>query len=207
MNIAVVYEDPYLLIVDKPQGLLTIPAPDKKSKTLTGILNTDLTEKGISYRLHPCHRLDKATSGLIIYAKGKSTQKKMMQEFKNKKIKKTYIAFVQGELFPPRGEIKNRISGQSALTQYQVLELRADFTVVKVNPLTGRKNQIRIHFKQIKHPIVGEDKFAFRKDFRLKFKRLCLHAKKLEFKHPVTEKYICVDSKLPQALKDFLNKH
>ena len=79
-NIPIVYEDNWLLVVDKPAGLLTIPTPKKESRTLTSILHA-----------HPCHRLDRETSGLIIYAKGKSTQKKMMQEFKDKRVKKKYI--------------------------------------------------------------------------------------------------------------------
>jgi 23S rRNA pseudouridine1911/1915/1917 synthase len=207
VNIPISYEDPWFLIVDKPSGLLTIPAPDKKSKTLTEILNADLREKNTTYRLHPCHRLDRETSGLIIYAKGKSIQKKMMQEFKDKKIKKTYVAFVQGKLFPQKDKINNRIQGQSALTEYQVIERRRNFTVLKVNPLTGRKNQIRIHFKQINHPIVGEDRFSFRKDFSLKFKRLCLHAKELEFEHPITKRKIWVNSEMPCDLKNFLTAH
>ena len=91
MNIPVVYEDDWLLIADKPAGLLTIPSPGKVRRTLTGILNEDLKKKGLLYRLHPCHRLDRETSGLIIYAKGKSVQKKMMDEFRNGKVKKTLI--------------------------------------------------------------------------------------------------------------------
>ena len=71
MNIPVVYEDDWLLIVDKPAGMLTIPSPRKEARTLTAVLNEDLKTKGLPYRLHPCHRLDKETSGLIIYAKGK----------------------------------------------------------------------------------------------------------------------------------------
>lgn len=207
MKSAIAYEDPWLLIVNKPSGLLTIPAPNKKSKTLTEILNQDLKKKNIPYRLHPCHRLDRGTSGLVVYAKGKSTQQKMMQEFKEKRVKKAYIAFAQGGLSKNQGMIKNRIDGRSALTQYRVLERRKSFSIVELRPLTGRKNQIRIHFKQINHPIVGEDIFCFRRDFKLKFKRLCLHAKALEFMHPVTKQRLYIDSELPQDLKLFLVRH
>ena len=88
MNISIIYEDDWLLVADKPSGLLVIPTPKKESRTLTNILNEDLQNRGIPYRLHPCHRLDRETSGLIIYAKGKSVQQKMMHEFKEKKVKK-----------------------------------------------------------------------------------------------------------------------
>jgi len=207
MNIPVLYEDDWLLVADKPSGLLVIPTPRNEQRTLTSILNEDLEKRGLSYRLHPCHRLDRETSGLIIYAKGKSVQKKMMDEFKHKEIKKTYIAFLQGILSKNDGQIDNPIAGLSAITKYKVIQRRKDFTVVEVMPLTGRTNQIRIHLKEIGHPIVGETRFAFRRDFALKAKRLCLHAQTLEFMHPVTKKNIFLSSILPQDLKKILNSH
>jgi len=206
-NIPVLYEDDWLLIVDKPSGLLTIPTPKNESRTLTSILNADSKSKGLSYRLHPCHRLDRETSGLIIYAKGKSAQKKMMELFKQKKIKKTYIAFVQGKLPLDRGDIGYPIDGRDALTEYRVLEIRKNFSILKITPLTGRTNQIRIHFKDIGHPLVGEAKFAFRRDYLLKAKRICLHAKELQFIHPITNKNISLDSELPRDLLKFLEDH
>jgi len=205
-DIAIVYEDDWLMIVDKPSGLLVIPTPKKESRTLTSILNDDLKNKGLSYRLHPCHRLDRETSGLIIYAKGKSAQKKMMQEFKNKKIEKTYIAFVRGLFNKSPGQINIPIEGKRALTRYRVLQSYKDLSIVEIIPLTGRTNQIRIHFKQMGHPILGETKYAFRRDFKLKAKRLCLHAQGLEFVHPLTRESVSVVVPLPLDMKDFLNK-
>ena len=207
MNIPVVYEDEWLLVLNKPCGLLTIPTPKKELRTLTSILNEDLKEKGLSYRLYPCHRLDRETSGLIIYAKGKSMQRKMMEIFGQKKIKKTYFAFVQGLLSDSEGEIRNPLEGKIAITKYRVMEKRKGFSIVEIMPLTGRTNQIRIHFKRIGHPVVGETRFAFRRDFKLKAKRLCLHAKKLEFVHPATKKIISLVAPLPPDMEDFLNKH
>ena len=196
MDIPVIYEDDWLCIVDKPSGLLSIPTPKKEKRTLTSIL-----------RMHPCHRLDRETSGLIIYAKGKSIQKKMMDEFKQKKVLKTYIAFVQGKLPRNQGEINSSIEGHRAITKYKIIEARRNFSVAEVMPLTGRTNQIRIHFRNIGHPIVGETKFAFRRDFKLKAKRLCLHAKALEFMHPVTGKNVSLSIDLAKDLKEFLEKH
>jgi 23S rRNA pseudouridine1911/1915/1917 synthase len=207
VNIPIIYEDNWLLAVNKPSGLVIIPTPKKEERTLTSILNEDLKQRGLLYRLHPCHRLDRETSGLILYAKGKSIQKKMMDDFKHKKIKKTYIAFVQGTLFKNQGEIKENIEGLSAVTKYKVIQRRQDFTLVEVMPLTGRTNQIRIHFKEIGHPVVGETKYAFRRDFKLRAKRLCLHAKILEFIHPVAKKHINLSIDLPEDLKEFLQKH
>ncbi len=204
MNIPVVYEDQWLQIVDKPAGLLTIPTPRNETRTLTSILNADLKEKGKTYRLHPCHRLDRDTSGLIIYAKGKSAQKKMMDAFRQKSVRKTYIAFVQGLPDKNQGAIKIPIEGSSSETQYRVIERHKGFAVVEVMPQTGRTNQIRIHFKQIGHPILGETKYAYRRDFKIKAKRLCLHAKALEFAHPITKELIRVYSDLPSGLLSML---
>ena len=195
-NIPVIYEDDWLLVVDKPSGLLTIPTPKQESRTLTSILG-----------LHPCHRLDRETSGLIIYAKVKSAQQKMMEEFRNRKVNKTYIAFVAGVPYKEQGEIKSPIEGESAVTNYKVIEKKDNFAIVEVRPLTGRTNQIRIHFKRIGHPILGETKFAFRRDFKIKAKRLCLHAAALDFTHPLTKKRIQLSLGLPADLNKFLAAH
>jgi len=196
MNIPIIYEDQWLLIVDKPSGLLTVPTPKNEKRTLTSILN-----------LYPCHRLDRETSGLIIYAKDKNTQQKMMDKFRGREVKKTYLAFARGIPQKNKGEIKNRIEGLSAETRYKIIEKRKDFAIFEVNPLTGRTNQIRIHLKQIGHPILGESKFAFRRDFPIKAKRLMLQAKELSFPHPVTGAQIQVSLGLAADMADFLEKH
>lgn len=203
-NIPVVYEDAWLLIADKPSGLLTIPTPKRETRTLTSILNDDLETRQINYRLHPCHRLDRETSGLIIYAKGKSTQKKIMDLFRQHKVAKKYIAFVRGCPAQSRGEIKFPVDGLNAVTKYKVIEKRGNFAIVEAIPLTGRTNQIRIHFKRLGCPLLGETRFAFRRDFKFKAKRLCLHAAALEFLHPVTGKIISVSSCLPVYLEKIL---
>ena len=196
MNIPIIYEDDWLQVVNKPSGLLVIHTPRNEKRTLTSILG-----------IHPCHRLDRETSGLIIYAKGKSIQKKMMDEFKQKRVRKIYAAIVQGNLAHNEGRITYPIENSSAVTKYKVIRRGKDFTLVEVMPLTGRTNQIRIHFKNIGHPIVGERVYAFRKDFKLKARRLCLHAKELEFIHPVTKRKIHLDAGQDTYLQEFLNTH
>lgn len=202
-----VYEDNWLYVLNKPAGILTTPVFKGQDISLTSILSSTLERNGILYRLHPCHRLDKETSGLIIYAKGKSAQRRMMQQFKEKKIRKTYIAFVRGEFKNNNGNIKIPINKEDAFTKYRVLKKGRYFSVVEIMPITGRKNQIRIHFSKIGHPVVGERKFAFGKDFKIRASRLCLHAISLEFTHPYTHKMIKVCSTLPLSMKNFLLKH
>jgi RluA family pseudouridine synthase len=207
MNIPVLYEDEWLVVLDKPSGLLVIPTPKKEKRTLTSILNEDLKVRDLPYRLHPCHRLDRETSGAIIYAKGKSVQQKMMNLFYNQKVKKRYIAFLQGNPVEAEGEIKYPIEGRQAVTYYRVIEQRKEFAVVEAEPLTGRTNQIRIHFKHIGHPVLGERKYAFRRDFKIKAKRLCLHAKSLNFTHPLTGKPVYLDVALAADMERFLEEH
>jgi len=193
------------LVVDKPSGLLVIPTPKNERHTLTNILNRARPPEAGAL-LHPCHRLDRDTSGLIIYANGKAVQQKMMDEFKNRRVKKTYIAVVQGELPRREGEVHSAVDGRAALTRYKVIKKGEGFSIVEAEPLTGRKNQLRLHFKKLGNPILGEDRFAFRRDFKIKVKRLCLHAKTLEFTHPVTGKLIRVDSELPLRIKEFIRE-
>lgn len=200
MNIPIIYEDDWLLVVDKPSGLLTIPTPRNESRTLSSILNDYAKEKSLSYRFHPCHRLDRETSGLIIYAKGKSIQEKMMGLFKSRKIKKTYIAFVQGQDLRVQGCISMPIEGKTAITNYSVIQRHEGFLIVRAVPLSGRTNQLRIHFKHMGYPILGETKYAFRRDFKIKAKRLCLHAESIEFIHPVTFKKIFLESPMPREM-------
>jgi len=196
VNIPIVYEDQWLLVVDKPSGLLTVPTPKKETRTLTSILG-----------IYPCHRLDRETSGLIIYAKDRPTQEKMAEEFRQKKVKKTYTAFLRGIPDRDEGRIDFPIENQGAVTNYKIIAKRKDFAIVEVRPLTGRTNQIRIHFKQIGHPVLGERVFAFRKDFTIKAKRLCLHAQELEFTHPVTHQPVHLKIDLPPDLQLFLKEH
>ncbi|MDP3042115.1 MAG: RluA family pseudouridine synthase [Candidatus Omnitrophota bacterium] len=207
MNIPVIFEDDWLLVVNKPAGLLSVQTPKHEARTLTSILNQDAEGRGLKYRLHPCHRLDRETSGLLIYAKGKSIEQKLIGAFRDRLVGKKYIAFVHGKLSRKQGTISSAVEGKSALTRYKVIQEKSNYSVVEVSPVTGRTNQIRIHFKNIQHPLVGEDKFVFRKDFALRFKRVCLEAQELNFKHPVTGKDLNISIDLAPDLAKFLKEH
>lgn len=201
----IIYQDQYIAVVNKPSGLLTIPSPKNEKHTLTSVLNQMLKKEPSQPNLYPCHRLDRETSGLIIYAFGKSIQQKMMEEFRQKKVKKKYIAFIQG--IPKKGEgvINFKIENSPALTKYKILEKRpSGFSIIEVEPETGKTNQIRLHFKMLGYPIIGERRFAFAKDFSLKFRRLALHAKEISFLHPVSGKSMHFCQEIPLDMKDFL---
>jgi len=168
-KIPIIYEDDYYMVFNKPANLLVIPNVQEKQKTLTNIVNVQNADDK-SWNLHPCHRLDKETSGAIVFAKGKKAQKYLMDEFRNKTIRKDYIAFVQGKIKKVNGVISADVkhldlkkyakyeSKKSALTKYKVMEQKEHFAIVEIKLETGRTNQIRIHFSGIGHPIVGERK-------------------------------------------------
>ncbi|MDP2911271.1 MAG: RluA family pseudouridine synthase [Candidatus Omnitrophota bacterium] len=209
---SIVYEDDYIFIINKPSGMLVVPTPKGETNTLTDLLNQELDRRGAEANAYPCHRIDRETSGLIIYAKGQSIQKIMMEQFKKHLVKKTYIAFVHGIVRKDSGTLKGNIYNQKRrktelmITGFKVLERRKDFTIVDVQPVTGRTNQIRIHFKELGHSLVGESVYAFRKDFKLRFKRVALHSKAVEFNHPVTGKRMSFNLPLADDMTRFISK-
>jgi len=198
----IIYEDDCLLVVDKPAGLLTVATPKKEKYTLSSLLNA-----------YPAHRLDREASGLILFARTKKLRQILMEEFRLRRVKKRYIAFVQGALRQKNGAITRKVRdnpyepAKLALTKYRVIEARNGFSVLEVVPVTGRTNQIRIHFKQLGHPLVGERRFAFAKDFRIKFRRVALHAADLGFIHPLSGRTMSFHSELPADMQEFLKTH
>lgn len=215
--IEILYEDAEYIVFNKPAGLLVVPSPHHEPDTLVHRVNEQF--KNPSLKLYPCHRLDRDTSGLILFAKGKSNQERMMEVFKRRQIKKKYIAFVQGKIARRIGELKGMIynphdrprfkqpEGKLAITRYKVVEIRKHFSIVEAEPLTGRTNQIRIQFKEIGHPLVGERKYAFARDYAVKFRRTALHAQSLEWIQPVTHKKVQITCDLAKDMVDFLKNN
>lgn len=206
-NIKVIFQDQYLLVIDKSPGQLVIPTPKEETNTLTAILNREFTQSKNSAKIYPCHRLDRETSGVIIFAKGKSTQQKVMQQFHRQEVKKTYLAFVQGRLKYSKGIIEFPIKARCAITEYKCTKFdERGFSVVEIKTLTGRTNQIRIHFKMIGHPLLGERRFAFAKDYKLKFRRAALHANMIQFRHPYSNNLLEFQAPLAEDMKLFLEE-
>lgn len=213
-RIDVLYEDDCCVVFNKPSGLLVVPTPQKESNTLVDIVNSRSAEGMPQAKLLPCHRLDRDTSGLILFAKGPDNEKKLMEQFKAGRIKKKYIALVHGKMRQKAGEIKGYIRdldqikfqkhkpAKWAATKFKVLEVHKHFSVVEVVPVTGRTNQIRIHFAQIGHPLLGERKYAFGRDFHLRFKRTALHALELGWHHPRSNKLIECQAPWPKDMAE-----
>tara|TARA_B100000315_G_scaffold259771_1_gene317126 strand:- start:116 stop:772 length:657 start_codon:yes stop_codon:yes gene_type:complete len=207
----VVFEDDYLVVVNKIAKLLVQPSPKREKITLTSLLSRDLNIKAL-----PCHRLDRETSGLIIYAKSSDIQRKVMEQFKQAKVKKKYFAFVKGEIAKQKGLLEGFIldregqrfseKAKKAKTFYRAKARFNQFSFLELEPLTGRTNQLRIQLADIGHPILGESKYAFRRDFPLKFKRLALHAYFLSFLHPYSNDRLHLEVKLASDMALFLDQ-
>lgn len=215
MNINILYEDEDILVVNKPAGLTV-----NKSETTKGDTLQDFLEKNYSFdveRSGIVHRIDKETSGLLLIAKNIQSFENLQAQFKERKVKKTYIALVHGEM-KGDGEVRvpvgrlpwNRkrfgvlAGGRDAVTRYRVISnLPEDMSLLELYPETGRTHQIRVHLKYINHPIFGDEFYAGRKTARSDRKilsRLFLHASKISFTHPKTGKKMSLKSKLPQEL-------
>ena len=216
--IPVLYEDDAYIVFDKPSGLLVIPSPKKEQRTLVSIVNEQFSSVQLVGKLHPCHRLDKDTSGVIIFAKGKKNQQRMMEQFKYKRVKKKYLALVFGTLKNENGAIKGlvenlerkqfrgRSQAKYAETFYKVLEVRKYYSVVQVEPSTGRTNQIRIHFSGSGHPLVGDRKYSVTRRYPLKFKRTALHASSIQWQVS-NDRKIKVISNLSKDMEVFIARN
>lgn len=193
--IDVLYEDEWLLAINKPAGMLVHPNNRDKSGTLLNALSYYLKHCGNAIRPGLIHRLDKDTSGLLIVSKNAKAHQLMMEAFRRKFVEKRYLAWVLGRLAEDHGVIEAPIGrhgdrklwdikddGKPSITRFNVLERSNDRTLLELEPVTGRTNQLRIHCAHIGHPIVGDvDRGG------PAFQRLCLHSRKLEFRHPMTK--------------------
>lgn len=196
-TISILYRDESLIVVDKPAGLLVIPSPKGEKTTLGTLLNDLLAAETVQAgkprpQAHPAHRIDRETSGIMLYALGKSMQQKLMDRFAAREVHKTYIAVVNGIPGKKEGSLNQPIEGQEALTRFKVLGSKdlgqgKAYSVVAAEPVTGRTNQIRIHFSRMGHPLIGDAKFGVRKDFAVQAKRCLLHAYRISFPHPADD--------------------
>lgn len=208
---SIIYEDQYLIVIDKAAGLLSMATESEKRITAYSLLSRHVKKQDRGNKIFIVHRLDRETSGLMLFAKSEEI-KNRLQEFWNETVlERTYIAVVEGRVEQQEGTVTSYLSedkvykmhssaepdsGQKAITHYSVIRKSDSFSMLKVNLETGRKNQIRIHMQEMGHSVVGDRKYGAASN---PIKRLGLHAQQLSFVHPVSGKKMDFESKIPRA--------
>lgn len=210
----ILYEDKFLIAVSKPNNLLTISTNKEKDKTLYRKVAEYVKKQHKSNKIFIVHRLDKDTSGIIIFAKDEKTKRIMQNNWENT-IRK-YTALVEGKI-TKGGTIKNWLKetktlytyssnkpndGHLAITKYNPIITNKEYSLVDIEIFTGRKNQIRVHLKDIGHPIVGDKKYGSTKN---PIRRMCLHANYIKFIHPITKKELEITSHYPTIFDKLIN--
>lgn len=219
----VVYEDDDIIVVNKPKGLVVHPANGNPDGTLVNAI-MDLCKgslSGIGGEIRPgiVHRLDKDTSGLLIVAKNDVAHINMSNQIKDRQVKKIYIALVRGIVgedeatinmpigrsTKDRKKMAVRKDGKEAVTHFKVLKRYSKYTLLEVKIDTGRTHQIRVHMAEIGHPVVGDMVYSNGKN-EFGVEGQMLHARSLDFKHPVTGKEMHLEAELPQYFRDVLDR-
>ncbi|WP_339216869.1 RluA family pseudouridine synthase [Ornithinibacillus sp. FSL M8-0202] len=214
IGMKILFEDNSIIVIEKDAGLLSIATETEKKNTALHQLMDYVKLRDPRNRVFVVHRLDKETSGVMMFAKSEKVKRKLQDNWKELVQERTYVALVEGELKKPEGTVKSWLKeskthkmysvqdkdGQFAITHFRKIQSNNQFSLVEVNLETGRKNQIRVHLSDIGHPIVGDKKYGAKTN---EIGRLGLHAKILSFHHPVTGQLMLFRSDMP---KSFLTK-
>ena len=222
----IIFEDEVMLAVNKPAGMVVHPAPGHAKGTLVNALLSHCSGlSGIGGIERPgiVHRLDKDTSGVVLIAKSEIAHRVLANQFKNRKIKKIYLALVRGIVKPASGIIESSIGrhkinrkkmtatlnqGREAETRYEVLETLGHFSYLRLFPKTGRTHQIRVHLASIHHPVLGDKLYGGKiADPHLNIPRQALHAHRIEINHPINKKPLFFEAPVPSDIKNYLIKY
>lgn len=208
-TVEIVFEDEHFCIIEKPAGLAVIATRryfgDSLQNVLAGMWGTD-------FSFHPVNRLDKETSGLMIVAKNSYAHDKLNLLLQQNKVQKTYLAVVEGKpcggvidlpILDVAGQLKRVVAkdGKRSVTQYEVVKSNGKFSLLQINLLTGRTHQIRVHMSSLGNPLVGDALYGKKSEY---IGRQALHAYRLSFNHPFTDKKVEVSAELPADIKQLL---
>ncbi len=209
-GITIVYEDKDLIVIDKHAGLLSMATHDEKQKTAYSMLSSHVKKARASNKIFIVHRIDRETSGLMMFAKSEKVQQLLQESWHTIIRERTYTALVEGEVAKPEDTItsylkessalmvyssQNPAHGDKAVTHYQTIKKNKNYSLLTVNLETGKKNQIRVHLRDIGHTIVGDKKYGSKIH---PIGRLGLHASVLAFTHPVSGKEFRFESQVPR---------
>ena len=217
-KLRIIYEDDYLLVVEKREGLLTMATHRESQETTAySILKSHLKKANPRAELYTVHRLDRETSGVLLFAKAKSIQQALQENWHQVVTQRLYSALVEGCPSPKEDTIVSWLTehekslrvhssptdngGQKAVTHYKVTKSNETYSLLDVQLETGRKNQIRVHMADIGHPVVGDKKYGRGIS---SMKRIGLHARLIEFIHPVTHRKVRFESPIPKAFLSLL---
>ena len=221
--ITILYEDDYLLVIDKPKGMVVHPSLGHRAGTLVNAILSYVLDADRADDERPgiVHRLEKGTTGVIIVAKDRATQETLSRQFHDRTVEKVYRAIVEGTMRADVGVVEGEIgrhprerqrmalvarNGRYSLSRFKVIKrLKEGFTYVEVYPKTGRTHQIRVHLSHIGHPIVGDDLYG-RRAKRLA-ERPLLHAHRILFTHPVSGEKLIVEAPVPEDMETFVKGH
>lgn len=207
-TIEILYEDDHLFVINKPPFLLVHPAGQTSGGTLANYLAYHVAERGIVSTVRPLHRLDRDTSGCVIFAKNARSQTQLEAQLKDSTLKRSYQALVSGHIEPPNGTINLPIgvhpnmpnrravnaNGEPAITHYQTTQKFATASLLEVILDTGRTHQIRVHLSHVGHPILGDKMYGSRS---MHISRQALHAATVSFKHLASNQTVTVSAPLP----------
>jgi len=212
-NMRIVFEDEHIIVIDKNAGLLSMASDNEKYLTAYNILSNYVKQQKPSNRIFIVHRLDRDTSGLMMFARSEKVQSLLQRDWKHNVTARTYVALVEGEVTEPEGVVKSYIyeskalvmhstrnpeKGDLAITRFRKLKSNKDYTLLEIMLETGKKNQIRLHMQELGHSIAGDKKYGATTS---PIGRLGLHASVLAFIHPLTGKEMRFESKVPAKFR------
>lgn len=209
-RIKLVYEDDDIMVINKSNGILSVSTDNKKDGTAYSIMRDYLKKKDPRLKLFIIHRLDRDTSGLMMMAKNIEAKETMQHNWNNMVLNRKYVAVVEGKVEQEEGTIRSYLAqtsqhemystdnpeeGQLAITRYKRLKTGNGYSLMELELDTGRKNQIRVHMKDLGHPIAGDKRYGAKTS---PIHRLALHARTLHFVHPITRKEMLFETPVPQ---------
>lgn len=213
--VKIVYEDAFIIVVEKASGILTNSQPGaSRTQTVKDILDEYVKRKNRTFSVHTVHRLDLGTSGLLLFAKRRDIQQIFTDNWKNIVTDRRYVALCEGDMEQDKGIVTSWLNenkmfvvysstqdngGKRATTNYRTLKRKNGYSLVELKLDTGRKNQIRVHMQDLKHPVAGDMKYGAQTD---PAGRICLHAFRLEFTHPITGERLKFETEYPKAFTD-----